>query len=144
MSSAPREPIGLLAGGGRFPITFAQKARSLGRPVVCVGLRHEAEPELAGMVERFHWAGVTRLGRMIRLFRREGVRRVVMAGKVHKAKVMLRPWRLFSMLPDWRALRVWYGRKRRDNRDDTLLLLAVDEFQKDGLTFDSALDLCPE
>src|ERR1051325_6708481 len=136
MSSASRgEPIGLLAGGGRFPITFAQKARSLDRPVGCVGLKHEAAPELAGMVQRFYWSGVTRLGRMIRLFRREGVRRVVMAGKVHKARVMLRPWRLFSLLPDWRALRVWYSSKRRDNRDDTLLLTVVDEFQKDGLTF---------
>ena len=41
-------PIGLLAGSGRFPIVFAEKARQLGMPVVCVGIRHEAPPELAG------------------------------------------------------------------------------------------------
>src|SRR5262249_32284138 len=31
-----------------------------------------------------------------------------------------------------------------DNRDDALLLAVIDEFARDGLTFDSALDLCPE
>ena len=42
----PQGPIGLLAGSGRFPILFAQKARQLGRPVVCVGIHDEAPPEL--------------------------------------------------------------------------------------------------
>jgi DUF1009 family protein len=76
LSSA--EPVGLLAGSGRFPVLFAQKARSLGIPVVCVGVRHEAPAELAGLVDRFYWAGVARLGRMIRCFKRAGVRRAVM------------------------------------------------------------------
>jgi DUF1009 family protein len=144
MDAPPEEPIGLLAGAGRFPILFAEKARRLGRRVVCVGLRHEAPPELAGMVSRFYWSGLARLGRMIRCFKREGARRVVMAGKVHKDTFLYRPWRAFSLLPDWRTLRAWYGHRRRDNRDDTLLLALVEEFASDGLHFESALDLCPE
>src|ERR671934_2004569 len=95
-------PVGLLAGSGRFPIVFAEKARALGIPVVCVGVRHEAPPELAGLVRRFYWSGVARLGRMIRCFRREGVEQVVMAGKITKA-VMHTPWRWLSLLPDWRT-----------------------------------------
>src|SRR5438132_12452517 len=78
------EPIGLLAGAGRFPLAFAEKARRLGRRVVCVGLRHEAPPELSELVYRFYWSGLGRLGRMIHCFKREGVRDLVMAGKVHK------------------------------------------------------------
>src|SRR5262249_22358919 len=108
-------PIGLLAGSGRFPIVFAEKARSLGVPVVCVGIRHEAAPELAAVVRRFYWAGVAKLGRMIRLFKREKVERVVMAGKINKA-VMHTPWRILTLLPDLRMLRTWY-RRRPDNRD---------------------------
>src|SRR6266568_2687091 len=73
-------PIGLLAGSGRFPIIFAEKARSLGMRVVCVGIRYEASPELANLVDRFYWVGVARLGRMIRCFQREGVASAVMAG----------------------------------------------------------------
>ncbi|HMF13812.1 MAG TPA: hypothetical protein VKE94_15945, partial [Gemmataceae bacterium] len=139
----PEPPVGLLAGSGRFPIYFAEKARALGRAVVCVGIRHEAAPELAKLVHRFYWTGVARLGRTIRCFQREGVKRVVMAGKVHKADVMHGPWRLLSLLPDWRTFRTFLMRSR-DNRDDALLLAVIDEFARDGLTFDSALNLCPE
>jgi DUF1009 family protein len=142
-ASQTSRPIGLLAGSGRFPIHFAARTRELGLPVVCVGIRHEAAPELAGLVQRFHWTGIAKLGRMIRLFKREGVGQVVMAGKVHKVK-MHTPWRIFRYWPDWRFVRFWLGRNRADNRDDSLLLGLINEFKKDGLTFASALDLCPE
>jgi len=137
-------PIGLLAGWGRFPFVFAEKARSLGRPVICVGLRGAADPELAKLVDRFHWCGVAQLGRMIRLFKREGVERIVMAGKVMKFAIMNAPWRLFTLMPDLRGVRVWFNRRRIDNRDDSILLNVIDEFAKDGIRFESALDLCPE
>src|SRR6516225_10132128 len=78
----PGQPIGLLAGGGRFPIVFAQKARGMGLPVVAVGIRGAAPPELAAEVHRFHWSAVAQLGRIIRLFKRAGATRIVMAGKV--------------------------------------------------------------
>jgi DUF1009 family protein len=138
------DQIGLLAGSGRFPIAFAAKAHALGLRVVCVGIRNEAAPELAELVKRFHWCGVARLGRMIRCFKREGVDRVVMAGKITKAAFMHAPWRVLSLLPDWRTVRFWYSRGRRDNRDDSLLLGIIDEFARDGLLFDSALTICPE
>jgi DUF1009 family protein len=138
----PSEPLGLLAGSGRFPVVVAEQARQRGIPVVCVGIRYEAAPELAELVERFYWSGVARIGRMIRCFRREQVRRVVMAGKITKA-VMHTPWRVLSLVPDWRTVRFWY-RRRADNRDDTLLLRLIDEFASDGLQFESALRYCPE
>ena len=135
-------PIGLLAGSGRLPIVFAEKARGLGLPVVCVGIRYETAPELATMVDRFYWAGVARLGRMIRCFKREGVEHIVMAGKITKA-VMHTRWRILRLLPDLRMFRFWY-RRLLDNRDDTVLLGLIAEFAADGIHFESALDLCPE
>jgi DUF1009 family protein len=136
-------PIGLLAGGGRFPILFAEKARSLGRAVVCVGINGEAPLELEPLVDRFYWTGITRLGRMIRCFKREGVKNIVMAGKIHKVK-MNTPFRFLRYIPDWRFLKVFLFGKRKDNKDDALLLNLIAEFEKDGMTFSSALDLCPE
>src|SRR5215510_6512504 len=124
--NASSGPIGLLAGSGRFPVVFAERARGL-----------------AGLVGRFYWAGVARLSRMIRCFKREGVQRIVMAGKIHKS-VIFRPWFLLRLLPDWRTLRLWWRRSRRDNKDDTLLLTVIEEFATEGLRFDSALDICPE
>ena len=137
-------PVGLLAGSGRFPIAFAEKAREVGLPVVCVGLGGIAPPELRPLVHRFHWSGALQMGRMIRLFKREGVRRLVMAGKVPKADLMHNPWNILTLFPDLRTIRLYYFSPRRDNRDDALLLAVVDEFAGEGLTFESALTLCPE
>jgi hypothetical protein len=137
-------PIGLLAGWGSFPVVFAQKARLLGLPVACVGLRGLAAPELAGMVQSFCWARPTQLGRIIGSFKRAGVRRAVMAGKVFKADILHKPWKILSLWPDCRTVRFWFFRPRRDNRDDSLMLAMIDEFAADGIRFESALDLCPE
>lgn len=143
MSAVAKAPIGLLAGSGRYPVLFAEKARSLGIPVCCVGLRNEASPELAKIADTFHWARVAQLGRMIRCMKADGVRQAVMAGKVHKV-VIHQPWRWLHLLPDWRMIRFWYDRQRRDNRDDSILLGIIAEFERDGIVFHSALDLCPE
>jgi DUF1009 family protein len=141
--SRTQQPIGLVAGSGRFPIVFAEKARSLGIPVVCVGIRYEAPQELSQLVSRFCWAGVGKMGKVIRYFKREGVKTIVMAGKIHKV-VIHTPLRFFHLLPDWRMIKFWYLWKRRDNCDDTILLGVINEFAKDGMRFESALDICPE
>jgi DUF1009 family protein len=80
---------------------------------------------------------------MIRAFRRQGVRQIVMAGKVTK-NVMYTPWRIVQLCPDFRTLQWWYRRPRVDNRDDSLLLSVIDEFEREGMTFVSALEYCPE
>jgi UDP-2,3-diacylglucosamine hydrolase len=141
--TAGDRPVGLIAAAGRFPIVFAEKARALGIPVACVGMKHLASPELKSLCRRFTWAGLGRMGKVIRWFQRQGVREIVMAGKVHKAE-LLKPWRILQLLPDWRTLRFWYNRRRRDNKDDSLLLGLIAEFERDGLQFGSALDYCPE
>jgi DUF1009 family protein len=138
------QPVGLLAGSGRFPIVFAEKARSVGLPVVAVGIREAASADLAGLVQRFYWSGPAQLGRMIRLFQRHNITRVVMAGKVAKANILYKPWKFFTLLPDLRTVYWWYFRARPDNRDDTLLLGVIDEFAREGIHFESALTLCPE
>ena len=137
-------PIGLLAGSGRFPILFAEKVKRMGRPVVCVGVTGEAPESLIPLVDRFHWAGVAKMGRMIRCFKREGVREIVMAGKIQKTKWMNSPSRVWNLMPDWRTIRFWFNRVRNDKRDDALLLGLIDEFADEGMRFTSALDYCPE
>jgi DUF1009 family protein len=142
-SANVRPPIGLLAGWGRFPIAVAEKARAAGVPLVCVAIRGMADPVLKDLAPHFYWTRLGRLGHTIHCFRREGVERFAMAGKVHKV-VLFSAWRWLHLLPDWRMLRFWFDRMRRDNRDDSLLLGLVREFEKDGLRCVSALDLCPE
>ena len=145
MTAAPlaRAPVGLLAAGGRFPVLFAEKARSVGLPVVCVALKGVADPALAELCPRFHWLRRLALGKAIRCFRAGGVSRFAVAGKFHKA-TLLRPWMWLRLLPDRRFLRLWWSRRRADNRDDSLMLALLDEFRTEGLDCVSALDLCPE
>lgn len=139
---ASDEPIGLLAGSGRFPILFAEAARRQGLKVACVGIRYEAPEALRELCDSFETVGVSRLGGMIRSFRRRGARRIVMAGKVTKS-VMYTPARLVRLWPDYRMARFWLH-SLRDKRDDSILLGVIAEFERDGMAFASALDYCPE
>ncbi len=135
-------PIGLLAGSGRFPILFAEAAKRQGLKVACVGLQYEASPILRELCDSYEEVGLSKLGGMIRSFKRRGAAEVVMAGKVTKS-VMHTPLRAIRLCPDLRMIRFWYGRLR-DKKDDSILLGVIAEFAKDGMTFTSALDYCPE
>jgi DUF1009 family protein len=136
-------PVGLLAGAGNFPVRFAEKARELGIPVVCVGAAGMADPILEQICDRFVWLHRLSLGGMIRPFQRGGVQCWTMAGKFHK-HILFQPWRLWRLMPDWRAIRFLCFRKRSDNKDDSLLLGLINEFRLEGLECVSALDICPE
>ena len=139
-----QEPIGLIAGWGRFPVLIAEKAKKLGIPVVCVGIRGMAEKEqLAPLVHRFYWTRLAAMNRPIRCFKKSGVRRWTMAGKVFKINAFS-PFRWLTLVPDLRTIRFWFFRKRRDNSDDSLMLMMIDEYARDGLICTSALELCPE
>jgi DUF1009 family protein len=138
------EPIGLIAGWGRFPVLFAEKAKSLGIPVVCVGIRGMADrAALEPHCHRFFWSRLAALNRPVRCFKREGVRRFTMAGKVFKVKLYSAS-RWLTLLPDLRMIRFYFFRRRKDNADDTLTLALIDEFAREGLECTSALELCPE
>jgi UDP-2,3-diacylglucosamine hydrolase len=141
---AGTEPIGLVAGWGRLPVLFVERAKSLGVPVICVGIRGMADrAALEPHCQRFYWSRLAALNRPVRCFKREGVRRWTMAGKVFKVKLYSAS-RWFTLLPDLRMIRFYFFRKRPDNADDTLTLALIDEYARDGLVCTSALELCPE
>jgi UDP-2,3-diacylglucosamine hydrolase len=122
---------------------FAEAARRQGLPVACVGIRYEASEELARLCDSFDVVGVSHLGGMIRTFKRRRVARIVMAGKVTKS-VMYTPWRFVQLMPDLRFLNMWHRCLKHDKKDDSILLAVIAEFERDGLTFASALEYCPE
>lgn len=135
--------IGLLAGGGRFPVAFARAARRQGHSVYCIGVLGMAPEELGQVCDDFVTAPLGRVGRAIRLFKRARIRRVVMAGKIDKT-VLFQPLRWVRHLPDWRALHMLLRYARTNKTDDTLLLAVIREFERDAIRFESALDYCPE
>lgn len=137
--------IGLLAGGGRFPITVARAIRRLGHSVYGVGVSGMAPDELSGLCDGYASASLLRVGKGIRLFRKAGVRTVVMAGKIEKT-VLFHKFRWLRNLPDLRTIRLaWrHYRAGRNRNDDAILLAIIEEFAKDGIRFESALEYCPE
>ena len=135
--------VGLLAGAGRFPIVFAQEARKQGFFVYGLGVQGMADDSLVQCCNRYRTAPLARLGKAIRIFRNAGVDRVVMAGKIEKT-VLFHPLRWLRLMPDWRTIHMWFRYARENRKDDTILLAVIREFERDNITFQSALEFCPE
>lgn len=138
----PGDRIGLLAGWGRFPITFARYAREQGFLVQCVGIDGMYSEELIDECDHFGTTPLGRIGTAIRYFRKRQVTQAVMAGKVEK-RVLFDPFRLWKLMPDIRTAKMWL-KHTTNKKDDTLLLAVIREFERDGIHFRSALDYCPE
>ena len=138
------ESLGLIAGQGRVPFLVAQGARRAGLRVVCVGLKDQADPALANVVDRFYWVGLSRPGQWIRCLRREGVHRTIMIGGVSKRQIYT-PGRLWQLRPDWRGIRLWYGRLRNnDKRTDSMLSALADELATGGVILEDSVQYCRE
>jgi DUF1009 family protein len=119
------ENIGLIAGKGQFPFLFAQAANKHGFQVIAVAHRGETDPELAALVHRLHWVYVGQLGKIIRILKKEGVSRAVMAGGISRGR-LFREFR-----PDLRALSLI--RRVGAGKDDRLLRAVAEEMEREGI-----------
>lgn len=106
--------IGLIAGNGRFPVLSAKEAQKLRYRVVICGIQKEADSSLESLADVFCWIKIGELGKLIKFFKKEGVSRVVMAGKIEKVRFFQENVHLdFEMM---KAIM-----KIRDFKDDSLL-----------------------
>jgi hypothetical protein len=141
--SQDRPPLGLIAGGGRLPMLVAAGVKAAGRQLVVLGLRGHASPRLRDLADVYRTGSITRPGHWIRVLGRHGVRQAVMIGAVRK-RAMYSPLRLLANIPDWRAVRLWYVRLRKDKRDHAVLLGIADELASEGIELVSSVEYCPE
>ena len=129
------ETIGILAGWGRFPVAVAEAVRRRGGRTAILSIRDHADAALEPLADGDGQVGVAKLGAAIDFFRRHGVTRATMAGKIHKTKLFGRhAW--LHHLPDWRALLTFWPHvisRRRDNRDDSLLAAISTAFDRAGV-----------
>ncbi len=136
--------IGLIAGEGRLPFMIAAGASRAGHRVICVGLAGSVEESLAEEADVFYTVPLARPGSWIRKLRRHGVTNAVMAGRVAKGRIFT-PWRILRYLPDWRAVRIWYWRLRRKNKQNEMLLSALaDELASGGIILENSTKYCKE
>jgi UDP-2,3-diacylglucosamine hydrolase len=130
------EVLGLIAGGGRFPVMVAEAARKQGLHVVAVAHQGETDPELADRVEHIVWIKLGQLGRLIQAFRKSGAAKAVMAGTITKK-------RMFEhVLPDLKGLKVMT--KLAVFHDDDILRAVAAELAREGIEIVSSVHYLPE
>jgi DUF1009 family protein len=140
------EPIGILAGWGRYPVAVAEAIRRAGGRTAILAIRDHADAALEPLADVAGEVGVAEIGGAVEFFRRHGVRRATMAGKIHKAKLFARhAW--LRHLPDWTGIQTFWPHfvsRRRDNRDDSLLGAIASAFDARGVTICPATEFAPE
>lgn len=117
--------IGLIAGGGQFPLLFAEAARLQGRRVVAIGHLSESLPELEDAVDALCWVKLGQLGKIISFFHNQGVEETVFAGKITKTRMFR------DVLPDLKGLTLW--NKIDVHQDDAILRAVAGVLESDGI-----------
>ena len=129
------EPVGLVAGSGRFPVLFAQAAARSGRQVVAVAHEGETDPELEGYVARLSWVKLGQLGHIAEVLRGGGCAQAVFCGGLRKV-------RLLNLRPDWLGVKVLAG--LRSFGDDAALRAIAEALEREGVRVVSPLPFVPD
>jgi len=79
--------IGLVAGFGTLPITFARNAKAQGETVIGFGIKGVTDEGVAACVDKMHWLTWGSLQKAILFATMDGVRQVVLLGKITKSVV---------------------------------------------------------
>jgi len=127
-------PIGIIAGGGQFPMLFTKAAQKAGRRVVVAAHKGESSEELAGAADSICWVKLGQLGRIIKFLKKEGAEETVFLGTITKTRIFKEVW------PDLKGLTLW--NKIDTKHDDAILRAIAGVLEKEGIkVLDSTLYL---
>ena len=138
--------VGIVAGWGNYPIEVAKSLKARGATVVVAALAGHASPQLREHADQFADVGLAKMGAHRRYFRRHGVQRVVLAGKIFKQRILFGRFGYASVLPDWTTIRTFvphFISRRKDGRDDTLLHAVVDFYGEAGMPVEPGTHYAP-
>ncbi|WP_432735791.1 LpxI family protein [Maridesulfovibrio sp. FT414] len=122
--STKSETIGLIAGGGQFPLLVAKGAAAQGHRVVAVFFKGHSNLEVSALADDSVELMLGQLSRLISFFKKNGVNKVVMAGTINKPKAL-------DVRPDLRAAKLLF--KLATKGDDVLLRAITREFESEGM-----------
>ena len=108
--------IGIIAGGGQFPLLFIEAAHREGRRVVVVAHKGETDDRVASAADAVTWVKLGQLGKVISFLHKEGVGETVFLGTITKTQIFR------DVLPDFKALTLW---NKIDRRQDDAILRAI-------------------
>jgi DUF1009 family protein len=125
------EKIGLIAGNGKFPLLVLDAARARGAEVVVAAIKEETFPEIESHgAAAVYWMSLGELGHLIDTFKREGVRRAIMAGQVKHKQIFS------SIRPDWRLAKLLLSLGTRNT--DSLLGAVAKVLADEGITLEDS------
>jgi DUF1009 family protein len=132
----PVDRIGILAGGGRLPLTIAESVLRRGGHVHIVGIEGEADPGITFFPHT--WVNWGQIGRMVGTLRSEGGGELVIAGGVRRPDL----WKIrpdagfFRSLPQILAMLA--------GGDDSVLSRVVRFFEAKGFHVYGAHEVAPD
>jgi len=130
---ASTEKLGLIAGNGKFPLLVLDAARAQGIEVVVAAIKEETSPEVETHGAKVHWLSLGELSKLIDTFKREGVRRAVMAGQVKHKQIFS------SIRPDWRLAKLLLSLRTRNT--DALLGAVAKVLGDEGIALENSTSL---
>jgi len=128
--------IGMIAGGGQFPLLIAEAAKKEGIQVIAVAHLDETDPKLSDRVDDIVWVRLGQLGQLIKAFRTRGVTEVLMAGTITKKRMF------DNIRPDLKGLTIMS--KLAFFHDDDILRAVAQELAGEGLTIIGSTQFLPE
>ncbi len=129
-----KERLGLIAGNGKFPFLVLDAARAQGLDVIVAAIKEEAFPEIESRgAAAVHWLSLGELSRLIDTFKREGVRRAIMAGQVKHKQIFS------SIRPDWRLAKVLLSLGTRNT--DSLIGAVANVLADEGIVLENSTAL---
>ncbi len=118
--------LGLIAGNGQLPVIWSKNAQTNGIEVVAISLSSDNRKQLKKFCSKVYDFGPGQIGKIAETLQKEEIKQLAFIGKVHKGLVLKRP------KFDTKAIELLKQAKRLN--DDAVMLLAVSELEKLGIT----------
>jgi len=136
MTGNASDKIGIIAGGGQFPLLFARAVRRHGLKVYAAAHQGETDETLADQVDALQWVRLGQLGKIIDFFKKEGVIKTVFIGSITKTNIFR------DVRPDLKGLGLW--NKIDIKQDDSILRAIAERLAKDGIEVVASTSYVPE
>jgi DUF1009 family protein len=118
--------LGLIAGSGKFPICFAQKAKAQGYCVVAAAIKGDASFFLRFFVDKIAWFEPGDMKNLISYLQNQDVKEIIMAGQVS-------PNRLFEESLYWDEEFKGLFEAMQNRKADTIFAAIGDKLKEHGM-----------
>ncbi|MCK5358278.1 MAG: UDP-2,3-diacylglucosamine diphosphatase LpxI, partial [Elusimicrobiales bacterium] len=120
-----KKKVGLISGGGAYPIFFAREAKKLGYDVFIIGLKDITPKQIEFYAKEIKYFKLGQINGPLKFLKNNNVSKVLMAGNVPHISIFGG-----NISPDFRAAKLLFSLK--DKKANSILGAVADELKKDG------------